>query len=361
IIASALSSPRAVAGADLIAALVAGYQLFGGLGQAADAGQLHLRGQHPSAFLGVPAAAGAVARLHGASAAVCANAIGIGASFSSGITEFDPQETMRTVQTAWASSAGLRAAGLALVGLAPSSRALEAAGGLLGRSTPPGSAAAEGADLMGGAIAIERVSFKPYPHFSDLHPVTAVLIEMLGSRRVHPDEIRRIAVRLTPRAGSRLFDGFPPRSTKEAKRSARFALASCVVQAHRTGNGAALLAAFTAERLADDDVLSVASRIDVALDLPEGGPSGAVELSLVDGSVVAREADGYPGDGRDPSLRWGWADASARFAELCASPPHVGVGVALQDLVQSLERSDDIRPALRELERLVARQAIVIE
>ena len=355
LIASALSSSRAVTGADLIAALVAGYQLFGGLGRAADAGQLHLRGQHPSAFLGVPSAAGAIARLHGMPAAVCGNAIGIGASFSFGITEFDPQETMRTVQTAWAASAGLRAAGLAMAGVVPSPMALEAPGGLLGRSAAPaGSVPPDSIDLMGGTVAIERVSFKPYPHFSDLHPVTAVLIELLGARRLHPDEIERIAVRLTPRAGSRLFDGLPPRSTKEAKRSARFALASCVVQAHRTGNGAALLGAFTAERLTDDDVLAVASRVDVVLDLPEGGPSGAVELTLADGSTVAMEANGYPGDGRDPSLRWGWAEASVRFTELCASTPDTIVGIGLHDLVEDLDQVDDVRPALRELERLVA-------
>jgi 2-methylcitrate dehydratase PrpD len=353
---AAMAARHEVSGADLAAALVAGYQLFGGLGEVLDAGRLHLRGQHPSTVLGVPSVALAVCRMLRYDVATTSDAIGIGASLSCGITEFDERETMRAVQTAWAASAGLRAAQLAEAGFHASPAALEAPGGLVGRTGTSAEALATAELLAGPPWHIEHVSFKPYPHFSDLHPVSAVLIGMLGDQRLPPEQVAAIGVRLTPIAASRLFDDFPPQNPKQAKRSARFALASCVVAAHRVGRGSALLGAFSAERLADVEVLDLAARTTVTADLPPQGPAGSVTVTLTDGRTWSGDASGYPGDGRDPALRWGWSDAVARYGDLCTgagSDPQLDS--ALLDMVDGLERVDDVRPALQRLRRLVLR------
>nr|WP_248963570.1 MmgE/PrpD family protein [Sphaerisporangium perillae] len=353
---AAVAARHKVSGADMAAALVAGYQLFGGLGKAVDAGTLHLRGHHPSSFLGVPTSALAVCRMLRSDVATSTDAIGIGASLSCGITEFDERETMRAVQTAWAASAGLRAARLAEAGFHASPAALEAPGGLVGRTGTSADAPAAAELPTGPPWHIEQVSFKPYPHFSDLHPVSAVLIDMLGDQRLPPEQVEVIGVRLTPSAASRLFDDFPPQNAKQAKRSARFALASCVVAAHRVGRGSALLGAFSPERLADADVLDLAARITVMADLPPQGATGSVTVTLTDGRTWSGDAGGYPGDGRDPALRWGWSDAVARYGDLCtAASPDPQLGSALLDMVDGLERVDDVRPALQRLRRLVLR------
>jgi 2-methylcitrate dehydratase PrpD len=353
---AATTAGHQVSGADLAAALLAGYQLFGGLGELVDAGRMHLRGQHPSTFLGVPSAALAVCRMMRSDVATSTDAIGIGASLSCGITEFDERETMRAVQTAWAASAGLRAAQLAEAGFHSSPAALEAPGGLIGRTGASADALAAAEPLAGPPWHVQQVSFKPYPHFSDLHPVSAVLIDMLGDQRLPPEQVEAIEVRLTPRAASRLFHNFPPRNTKQAKRSARFALASCVVAAHRFGKGSALLDAFSPGQLTDGDVLDLAARITVVADLSPQGVTGSVAVTLTDGRTWCGDADGYPGDGRNPALRWSWPDSVARYGDLCAAAsPDPRLGTTLLDMVDGLERVDDVRPAFQRLRRLVLR------
>ncbi len=356
LVAAALSAGGEVRGADLAAALVAGYQLFGGLGALVDAGQMHLRGHHPSTFLGVPSAALAVSRLLRSDVATSSAAIGIAASLSSGITEFDEREVMRAVQTAWAASSGLRAAQLAAAAFRPSPAALEAPGGLVGREARTAGTTASAELLTAPPWHIEQVSFKPYPHFSDLHPVSAVLVGMLGDQRIPPEQVEAIRVRLTPRVASRLSEVFPPENPKQAKRSGRFALASCVVAAHRSGRGSALLDAFSTERLSDVGTLALAGRITVSADLPPEGPTGTVTLVLADGRTWFGEADGYPGDGRDPALRWGWSDAVIRYGELTeGAGADPGVAAALLDMVDVLESLDDVAPPLDSLRRLVLR------
>ncbi|MCW2598417.1 MAG: hypothetical protein JWM02_246 [Frankiales bacterium] len=353
---AASSAQHEVSGADLATALVVGYQLFGGLGTLADAGGMHLRGQHPSTFLGVPSAALAVCRMLRFDVTTSRDAIGIGASLSCGITEFDEREVMRAVQTAWAASAGVRAAQLAAAAFHASPAALEAPGGLIGRDGQSVDALVTSELLAAPPWHVEQVSFKPYPHFSDLHPVSAVLIGMLGDQRLPPEQIAAIRVHLTPRAASRLSEVFPPENPKQAKRSGRFALASCVIAAYRVGRGSALLEAFAAERLADIDTLALAERITVTADLPPQGPSGTVSVTLTDGRTWSAEANGYPGDGRDPALRWDWSDAVGRYGELSeAAGADPQVASALLDLVDRLELLGDVRPPLEQLRRLVLR------
>lgn len=353
VVGAATSGQREVSGADLVAALVAGYQMFGGLGGLVDAGQMHLRGQHPSTFLGVPSGALAVCRMLRSDVTTSSAAIGIAASLSCGITEFDEREVMRAVQTAWAASAGVRAAQLAAAGFPPSPLALEALAGRDGRSADVHTDAEL---LTGPPWHIEQVSFKPYPHFSDLHPVSAVLIGMLGDQRLPAEHIQAIRIRLTPRAASRLSDVFPPENPKQAKRSGRFALASCVIAAQRFGRGSALLDAFSGDRLADPETLALAQRITVTDDLPPNGSTGTVTVVLTDGRTWFGEADGYPGDGRDPALRWDWSDAVARYGELSeAAGTDPALASALLDMVDRLETFDDVVPPLQRLRRLVLR------
>jgi 2-methylcitrate dehydratase PrpD len=351
LVSAAISAEREVSGADLAAALVAGYQMFGSLGALVDAGQMHLRGQHPSTFLGVPSSALAVCRMLRSDVTTSSAAIGIAASLSCGITEFDEREMLRAVQTAWAASAGARAAQLAAAGFSPSPVALEALASRDGRS-----ADLDTNLLTGPPWHIEQVSFKPYPHFSDLHPVSAVLIGMLGDQRLPAEQIAAIRIRLTPRAASRLSDVFPPENLKQAKRSGRFALASCVIAAHRFGRGSALLDAFSGNRLADSATVELGERITVTADLPPDGSTGTVTVVLTDGRTWFGEAAGYPGDGRDPALRWNWSDAVARYGELSdAAGTDPQLASALLDLVDRLETVDDVVPPLERLSRLVLR------
>jgi 2-methylcitrate dehydratase PrpD len=360
LLVAAAEHPDPVAGPVLAAGLVSGYELLAWLGAATDARRMHLRGRHPSAVLGIPSAAVAVARLLGLDEHKIQAALGIGAGFACGLTEFDDREDMRAVQTAWAASAGLRAARLADAGFPASERALEANGGYLGAN---GSSAEPVAEMGLAPFAVESVSFKPYPHFSDLHPATAALFVALQDRRVPACEVAAVRAHLTPTANARLHRGSAPRSPKEAKRSAPFALAACLCAAQRTPTPT-LLDAFTERRLRDPEVLALAERVEVLTDLPDvdgaratasdvdAAPTIArVEVVLVDGEVLTGSSTGYPGDGRDPRFRWTLMEARRRFDMLTADArgptleaAHAGLTLALD-----LQQVTDVRPAARML------------
>ena len=352
--AAAVASDRPVAGERFATALATGYQLFQGYGRMAGAAAMHPRGLHPTSLLGPLAAAGAVATLRGDAAEGRETAVRIAASLAAGIVEFDARETMRAVQTAWAAVSGVRAARLAEAGFPASANALDAPGGLLGRD-PAIDRDGLAADPLAGALAIELVSFKPYPHFSDLHPATAALVDAL--RSVPPSHVAGVSVRLGEKAASRLSAEFPPTTPKAAKRSARFALASVLARAIHGDDPSSLRGAFTAARLADPEVLALAERVRLGETLRDAPPTAAVvALELDDGRLVEASALSYPGDGRDPGCRWGWEDAAARFDDVTAGLPAPARAVAARAraLAEGLPAAADVRRPLAAVLGLVA-------
>ncbi|HEY0247262.1 MAG TPA: MmgE/PrpD family protein [Gryllotalpicola sp.] len=345
LVEATVASAEPVSGRAFGAALSAGYALFAGYGRMADAGTLHLRGFHPSALLGPLSAAGAVAVLHGGDRDAATRAARVAASFASGITEFDAKETMRGVQTAWAASTGLRAAALVEAGFDASAAAIDGRAGLLGRTHGE----AEGwdaGDPWTEAEVVARVSFKPYPHFSDLHPATSALIRLLADDPTLASRVDAVTVTLRTAKAARLSTEHPPSMPKTAKRSTRFVFASCLVQARRTGDPARLIGAFAAESLRDAEVLALAERVH-----PRSAAEAVedvVEVTTVDGEVLTAAAAGYPGDGRDPALRWGLDAVRARLHAATAELPRADAALAaeLADAVARLEEQLDLRPLL---------------
>ncbi len=155
-VASHGSRVGAVSGMDLLSGLVVGYQLMAGLGRVMGAPRIHALGYLPSAILGAPGAALAVGRAWGADVRTLASSMGIGASVACGINEFDEADVLRAFQGAWASRSGFEAARLAMSGLVPSMRALEAKGGLIRHLVKDDEPIKT--DLMDGDLAVERAS-----------------------------------------------------------------------------------------------------------------------------------------------------------------------------------------------------------
>ena len=346
-----------VTGRQFVVALLAGYETVAWLGAAMDARHMHPQGRHPSAVLGVPAVAVAVARLFGPAEDRIQAAVGIGAGLACGLTAFDAEEDMRAVQTAWAASAGLRAAQLADAGFRSSPHALEGAGGLLRGVT---SAVPPTAGIAKAPFAVESVSFKPYSHFSDLHPLTDALFDAVGGRRISQNDIAAVRVHLTPTAASRLHHGLAPRSPKEAKRCAEFVVAACLLG--NDGSGAPNPAVtLDTSRIADPVVLSLAERVAVIPDLgaeptgPDSEQSSArqivarVAIILTSGEVCNGVSAGYPGDGRDPALRWTLDDVGERFDALTATAkgPARVAAQAILPLAMKLSSVQDVREPAR--------------
>lgn len=347
LLVTAAEAPRRVAGNRLANALVLGYEMIAWLGAATDARHMHPRGRHPSAVLGVPSVALAASVLVELDERAVAAAMGIGAAFSFGLTQFDAHEDMRALQTAEGASAGLRAARFAAAGFPAADHALEGAGGYLGgdlsRLLP--------VEAIGVApSAIEQVSFKPYPHFSDLHPLVAALLSALDGVTVVIDEVVGVRAFLTDQAASRLHDG-PVVTVKDAKRSAAFVLAFALRST--TADRPDLRLPFTEAHVFDPHTQALADQVEVTVtpaDTMHESAVAAVEITLADGRILAARSEGYPGDGRDPALRWSFAQARERFdAMVRVEDEHPALAATAVRLVDRLMTSDDVRDDARAL------------
>jgi 2-methylcitrate dehydratase PrpD len=347
LLVAAADAEHPVPGERLMTALVLGYDLIAWFGAALDARGMHPRGRHPSAVLGVPSVALAAAWLLGLDEPGVAAAIGIGAGLSFGLTQFDVREDMRALQTAYAASSGLRAARFAKSGFPASAQALEGPGGLFGGDP----ARVLPVEAIGAApSAVEQVSFKPYPHFSDLHPPVTALFSALAGSSVEADEIVAIRVVLTEKAASRLHAG-PPHNVKEAKRSARFVLAFALRSITRDGPD--LRVPLTEADVCDARTMMLADRIRVAVVPHTPGADAAVasiEVALADGKVLTGTSVSYPGDGRDRRLRWALTDARERFDVIVGGGGERRTGLdAVTRLVDRLRTTDDVRDDARVL------------
>ncbi|MGH2927978.1 MAG: MmgE/PrpD family protein, partial [Solirubrobacteraceae bacterium] len=320
LLVAAAAEERPVPGKRFVNAVWLGYEIMAWLGSALDAGSMHLRGRHPSAVLGVPAAACASAWLLGLGEAGVAAALGIGAGFAFGLSQFDAADDVRALQTAHATSSGLRAAFFAKSGFHASHQALEGPGGFFGAH---GSQRTSPLEAIGAApSALERTSFKPYPHFTDLHPAVTALSAALTASSIGPDAIEQIRLLLPHKVVSRLHSGVPE-SLKQAKRSAGFVLALATRSLLRAGPD--LRAPLQRSQLFDREILSLAERV-VVVSVPDRDgrdvPESAVEVVLEGGGVLSGTATGYPGDGRVPGTRWNLADVRARFDVVVPSSDH---------------------------------------
>lgn len=346
------SSARRIGGADFLSGLIVGYQFMGALGKAMGAPQLHSRGYHPSSILGAPSAALAVGRMLALPEDELANSVGIGASLACGTTEFDAEDEMRSVQTAWAASSGLAAIRLASLGYRASDAALDARNGLISR-TAPGFVASPG-DWMGGEPGrVQLVSYKPYPHFSDLHPATSALLMILSEQRIHFRDVAGVTVRVSEAIAERLHTAYPPTTGREAKRSTEFVMATALISAVGDGSTGSFVGAFGDSALEDELTVELGRCVSLRKDLPvsDSGPQAIVEVHMRDGTYFSREAHGYPGDGRRSDLRWGWDDVRLRFDQMVEPVLGSSLTGSIAEFVLVMNESPDVSD---DLERIIA-------
>lgn len=343
-----VASPQPVSGTAVLDGLITGYEVILRFGELAGASSLHDRGFHPSSVCGVIGAAAGLSLALGANPVA---ATGIAASLASGVFELDGRGAMKAMQTGWAASSALAACRLAEAGYVPAPTVLEGPRGLLrgfGRGRVEEEAIAE---ALGGPMRISRVSFKPYSHFTDLHPATAALLGLLRDGSLAVADLHEVEVRLKRGVGARLNAEFPPTATRLARRCPQFALAAAACRSDLEAMADPLLRAFDRAALEDPQILDLARRVRWIDDLPSDGvPAAVVTVRAADGRVVTASAQGYPGDGRSDEDRWSLPDVAQRSASLL--PDHAG---ELITIVEAFETLPDARVPAKRLAAVLRR------
>jgi 2-methylcitrate dehydratase PrpD len=195
-------------GADVLAAIIAGYEVTCRIALALPAGQHYDRGFHPTATCGAFGAAAAAARVFGLDAAGVEGALGTVLSQSAGSLQFLVNGAWtKRFQVGWAATNGLMAATLVREGFKGPVEALEGRHGFMHAYAPEPTPARAVQDL-GTVFELMATAVKPYPSCRYGHAGIDAALALRAEHGLKPDEIEAVTLGL-PRAGMMLI-GLPP-------------------------------------------------------------------------------------------------------------------------------------------------------
>ncbi len=187
-------------GADVVAAIVAGYEVALRLALALPAGAHYDRGFHPSATCGVFGAAAAAARVFGLGPDQVASGLGIALSQSAGSLQFLANGAWtKRFQVGWAAMAGLSAATLARAGFKGAAAPIEGRHGFLNAYAPAPAPGRVVQDL-GTVYEVMATGVKPYPSCRWGHAGIDAALAIRAEEDVRPEQIEVVTFGLS-RAG----------------------------------------------------------------------------------------------------------------------------------------------------------------
>ncbi|WP_077000182.1 MmgE/PrpD family protein [Variovorax sp. KK3] len=251
---------RGATGAEMIAAVLAGYEVFLRLGRAIYPACVQ-RGFQSTAVLGAVASAAAVARLRRLSPEACGHAIAIGANLGVGMKEALKSSATQPIQVARACEGGMVAAALAQAGHEGAARVLE--NGFL----PGFGAGADhvaGADLaaivegLGREFRIGETYLKRHAGCRGNHAPLDCALELISAERLGASDVQRVTVAVDSVTRAAAIE--PPRNGEQAQFSIGFSVALAFV------DGDASIFSYTDARLADEAVRAMMARIEVVVD-----------------------------------------------------------------------------------------------
>jgi 2-methylcitrate dehydratase PrpD len=181
-------------GAEVITAVVAGYEVALRLALALPAGAHYDRGFHPSATCGVFGAAAAAALVFGLDAAQTASAFGIALSQSAGSLQFLANGAWtKRFQVGWASMAGFSAAALARENFIGAAEPIEGKHGFLSAYAPAPNPERVTQNL-GIVWELMQTGVKPYPSCRWGHACIDAAIALRAEHNLQVEEIESVVL-----------------------------------------------------------------------------------------------------------------------------------------------------------------------
>ena len=308
--ALAVAQSIGASGSELLAAVVAGYEVGVRVGEFL--GRSHYRIFHTTGTAGTLAAAAAVGRLLGLDADRMAHAFGSAGTQAAGLWEFLREAAdSKQLHTAHAASAGLTAAYLAADGFTGAHRIFDGAQGMgaaLSRDADP----ARLVDRLGERWALAETSFKFHASCRHTHPAADALLDAMRCNAVGADDIESVTAHVHQGAIDVLGPVVDPQTVHQSKFSMGTVLG--LVARH----GRAGLTDFDAH-WRDADVAAFRDRVAMVLDadVDAAYPSrwiGKVTLRTRDGRTFAARIDEPKGDPGNPLGRAEIEDKAERLA-----------------------------------------------
>lgn len=333
-----------VRGADLIAGIAAGQDLFARL-------RCHVgwrKDWNLSSALGVYAGALASARTIGLPATGVHAALGIASQQSSGIMEVvaGTGSDLRALYAGFSARGAVTAALLAERGLSGVDRLFEGPFGVF-HTYFAGAYDREAmlADLGRHHAGVDTL-YKVWPSVGTSHSHLHATLEIVNAHQLQLDDIEEIRVFVgdyhqlmcTPLAPRR-----EPRTLVDAKFSLPFLVGLAAAR------GTVSVTDFTEEGLRDPRVRAAAAKVvpvvDHDLDWASELPPGRVEILTTDGRTLARDGAGYPGGPDRPTT---WDQLAQKLRDCAAVAAHPPSDDAIETFLGAVHRLEDL-PDVREL------------
>jgi 2-methylcitrate dehydratase PrpD len=310
-------------GADVLAAVVAGYEIACRVAIALPLTEHSNHGFHSTGTCGVFGAAMTASRLLALTPEQTTNALGIAGSQAAGSLEFQTEGAQtKRLHPGWASHSGIIAAELARGGLTGPHRILEGRSGFF-RSYSDSPRAEEALTGLGSDFHILRTAIKPHAACRYSQGAIDGLLDLVLRHDVRPEAIERITLGLFKAAFPVVVEPFErkrrPQAVVDAQFSVYFAAAAAVLW------GRVSVAEYQPNRLFAPELHAMIDRVDcvVAPELdnlfPKSWPT-KVEIALKDGRRLQTRIDRLKGD---PENALAWNELVSKFDDLAGAlfPP----------------------------------------
>lgn len=223
----ALGAAIGCPGGTALVAYAAGYEVWAAL-QAAQPGQMHDAGLHPTAVLGAVAAAAACSVVLGTDEAETANALAISASMASGLTANFGTMT-KSFQVGRAAQTGVMAAQLGRSGFDGAPDVFEHPRGFLTAMAPVRGSGVAPVVLSGTArLARTGVNIKQYPTCYATHRSIDAMLDLVTTHDLTPEDVGEVRVTIGE-TQHRMLRNPAPSTGLEARFSIEFALSAALV------------------------------------------------------------------------------------------------------------------------------------
>jgi 2-methylcitrate dehydratase PrpD len=292
--ALSIAEHRGLAGDRVVTGIAVGSELMCRMSLVAPQA-IHRAGFHPTAVIGAPAAAAAVAAALRLSRDATAHALGIAGSLSAGIIEYlaDGSSTKR-LHAGNAAQSGIRAALLAEGGFTGPATVLEGTHGFF-RAFAPSVEPDFGPllDDLGRRWIAPSIAFKPFACGTMTQPFVDLAIEAgrkLDARGISLDRIASIECRVGEGTVHRLWEPLALKHAPPTGYAGKFSTPYCIAVGltdRRAG-----LEQFTDQRVRDPALRALASRVRYVVDPANEYPrkfTGHLKITLEDSSTLELE------------------------------------------------------------------------
>ncbi|MBY0332259.1 MAG: MmgE/PrpD family protein [Acetobacteraceae bacterium] len=336
-VALALAQARGLSGRELIAALVAGYEVAVRIGMAVM--PTHYRFWHSTATNGTFGAAAAAARAMGLDADAAQRALGIAGTSAAGLnTFFESGDMTKSIHPGKAAMLGILAAQMAGLGAtSPPEILAHPKGYLAAFSLEPKEAALTAG--LGTEWEILQNGFKWFPSILASHSPIQATLAIVGKHATDPARIATITVE-TYGTVTTHFSNKDVAGVMAARISVPYCVAAAAV------DRALGQAQFAPARVADPLIQAVLARTEVvaAPDLdplyPRKFPA-RVTITMQDGTAHIETVLLPKGDPGNPLND---EELAAKFRQNCAGRMDAGRMRALEDAIMTLPRAESLTP-----------------